>query len=182
MGSVNSKSISSNSFGSVGSYLEYDRIIYHLNSGDLIEIHRSSYKHWAICESIDENGTVWCFHVSGAPDDSFCETNTKEVAFNGKACIKYEPLFDILKDNKSSRPSLCRVNNQQNMAQKMMKTTRNGLPDIKQVFKMLHNMKNTIVKYDLKVLVINYLALVLIKVFVYALSFSRENDLIIFFF
>jgi hypothetical protein len=146
MGSVHSKSYS---FGSVGSYLEYERIIYHINSGDLIEIHRNSYKHWAICERIDENGIIWCFHVTGTQLIDNCN-DTKEVAFNGKASIKYEPLLDILKDNNCSTPSLCRINNQKIMAQNMLKTTRNQMPDTKEVFKMLHRLKDSFVKYDLK--------------------------------
>ena len=157
MGSVNSKSVSSESFGSAGSFLEYDRVIYHVKQGDLIEIHRNKYKHWVMCESIDTTGNVWCFHITAVGHQSAEDEDTdqqialrKEVSFNGKALLKYEPLEDILKDTDDRQPSLCRVNNQHNMARKMLATLRNQMPDLKNVFKVLHRLKDTVFKYDLK--------------------------------
>jgi len=154
MGSVVSKSVSSESFGSAGSFLEYDRVVFHLSQGDLIEVHRNKYKHWVICESIDSKGTVWCFHVTGV-GQTYEEQNNepflrKEIALNGKALLKYEPLEDIVKDTEDGKPSLCRVNNQQNMGRKMLTTIGNQLPNLNQVFRVLHSLKDTILKYDLK--------------------------------
>ena len=64
MGSVHSKSVSAHLFGSVGSFMDYDRVVFHLSPGDLVEVHRGRYRHWVICESIDGTGTVWCFHMT----------------------------------------------------------------------------------------------------------------------
>ena len=155
MGSVYSKSVSSDSFGSTTSFLEYDRIKYHLSRGDLIEIHRNGYKHWVICEGIDSSGSIWCFHVTHTtPIDTHQPIDevipTKEVAFNGKALLKYEPLEDILKDTNDGKPSLCRKNNQQNMARNMLATVGNQLPDLNEVFAVLHRLKDRYLPYDLK--------------------------------
>ena len=156
MGSVVSKSVSSESFGSTSSFLEYDRVIFHLKQGDLIEVYRKRYRHWVICESIDSNGTVWCFHVTAVWSDQTDDDHNiqpilrKEIPFNGKALLKYEPLEDILKDTEDGIPSLCRVNNQQNMARKLLTAIGNQLPQLSEVFAVLHRLKNTILKYDLK--------------------------------
>ncbi|CAG2181537.1 unnamed protein product, partial [Oppiella nova] len=164
MGSVHSKSVSKSasasvgSFGRAGSFLEYDRVIHHMSRGDLIEVLRGRYRHWAIFESVDHYGNVMCFHITavdnGYADDMDTDlTRTgvrKEISFNGKALLKYEPLEDILKDTDSPQPSLCRINNQEIMASKMLKTIGNQLPDLDQVFTTLHQMKDTIFRYCLK--------------------------------
>lgn len=158
MGSVQSSSVSDSLSGSVGSFLEYDRVLFHLNPGDLIEVHRGRYRHWVLCEDIDESGTVWCFHVTAvgqydpeldAPFDESVRI-TKEVSFNGKAWLKYQPLDDILRDTPDQTLSKCRVNNQTGMALKMLNAVRNQAPDITQVFKRLHELKDRLFSYDLK--------------------------------
>ncbi len=75
---------------------------------------------------------------------------TIDVAFNGCVSIKYEPLLDIFKDNNSSNPSLCRVNNQSKMVEEMMAITGFGLSDKKIVFEMLHRLKDSIVRYNVR--------------------------------
>ncbi|CAG2117378.1 unnamed protein product [Medioppia subpectinata] len=164
MGSVYSKSpsvvtslSSVSSFGKTGSFLEYERIIHHLNSGDLIEVLRGPYKHWAIFESVDRFGNCMCFHITAIEEpidhnDSGLEKNDvrKEISFDGKALLKYEPLLDILKDSDSPKPSMCRINNQEIMGQRMRKMINNQIPDLNQVFKVLHAFKDTVLKYCLK--------------------------------
>ena len=131
------------SFGSTGSFLEYNQVINHLNPGDLIEIQRRfGYKHWALFHQIDRSGNVWCYHITGA----------EALLLSGKAILKYEPLKDILKDINDSIPSLCRVNNQDIMAAEMLNIIKNERPDIKQVFKILKRKRNSLVKYDLDVI------------------------------
>lgn len=77
-----------NFFNSPNPFLEYKRIIYHLNVGDLIEIDRGSYRHWAICEKIDQNGIVWCFHVTRVPIKKIGQKS----GFNSIACIIHDVL------------------------------------------------------------------------------------------
>ena len=149
MGSIFSKSESSESFGSPGSFLEYNQVINEIKIGDLIEIHPNgngslNYEHWVMCESIDSCGTVWCFHITAIDHRT-----------NGRAVLEYELLEDILYDTadrqppEERKPSLCRVNNQQNMARKMLATLNNEMPDFKDVFKLLHRMKDKVFKFDL---------------------------------
>ena len=146
MGSLLSKTKSkSNSFGETGSFLEYSEIASVVKRGDLIEIYRSfAIKHWVICKSVDSNGTVWCYHVTDPI------TGSKNLSFNTKARIKFEPLEDILKDTDDDQPSLCRVNNQEYLAQKVLEMPNKQWPGLDEVFKFLDNMKNTYVKYNLK--------------------------------
>ncbi|XP_054159050.1 phospholipase A and acyltransferase 1-like [Oppia nitens] len=152
MGSVQSKSCQL--FASGGSFIDYERIIYHLTPGDLIEIQRNKYKHWVLFESVDSMGNVWCYHVSAVGqhmmDDEVADGLRKEVSFNGNALLKYEPLIDILKDNECLQPSLCRINNQSLMAKEMLKTTNNQMPVLDQVLSHLNRLKDSILKYDLK--------------------------------
>ncbi|CAG2162122.1 unnamed protein product [Oppiella nova] len=139
MGSVQSKSLSMSSsesmcsFGRTGSFLEYDRVKHLLSRGDLIEVLRGRYRHWVFFESVDYYGNVMCFHITAVHDGDADDKGTdltrtgvrKEMSFNGKALLKYEPLEDILKDADSPQPSLCRINNQEIMASQMLKITGN---------------------------------------------------------
>jgi len=128
-------------------FLEYERIIYHLNAGDLIEIDRGNYTHWAIFEKIDENSIVWCFHATRVPRKKI----TQIPDFNTMACIRYETLHDILGDNQEIVLSKCRINNQEKAAQKLIEKEGIKRPDLKVVFEELHNIKDNIIEYDPKV-------------------------------
>ncbi len=69
---------------------------------------------------------------------------------NGKAQIKYELLTIVLRDNDSGEESLLRINNQKPMAERMLKAAKIEMPNIEDVFSMLHKLKGAIVKYDIK--------------------------------
>ena len=146
MGSIQSKTITSDAFGSDNPFLEYNRIIFELKRGDLIEIQRLVYRHWVICEKIDTYGTVWCFHVTASDPNQ----PINEIGFNGTAVLRYEPLEHILKDAADGTSSLCRINNQEEMALKMMASVGKEMPDLDQVFDYLHQNKDHTFDYDLR--------------------------------
>jgi hypothetical protein len=139
-------------FNASNPFLEYERIIYRLNVGDLIEIDRGSYKHWVICEKIDENGIIWCFHVTRVP----IKKRNEKTGFDSMALIRCETLRDILSDNQELRLSKCRVNNQEKIAQKIMRREGIKQPDIKKLFEELHKRRDTIIEYDPKVSIFLY--------------------------
>ncbi len=129
-------------------FLVYDGHFRHrLKSGDLIEIDRGKYKHWAICESIDKNGNIWCFHVTHVP----LKMINEKVSNKMRACIIYETLPDILRAKQRLFLSKCRVNNQENFAKKLIKRKGIEEPDLKIIFNELHIKKNGIFDYDPKV-------------------------------
>ena len=117
MGSVQSKSYKDQLFGTVGSFLEYDELTKLVKKGDLIEVHRGTYRHWVICESIDSNGTVWCFHVTPVEKaksmvNIFGESEYyigSKIVTEDKAVLKYESIDDILRDTPDQSPSKCHV-------------------------------------------------------------------------
>ena len=122
-----------------------DRHKFPVKRGDLIEVHRGVYKHWAICESVEYCGdwqTIWCFHVG-----VIYEEDTPH------GVISYEPLTDILADSGHINPSKCRINNQETNAEYWI-AKEDGLykePNLDRVFEELHEKKDKIrVKYDLK--------------------------------
>jgi hypothetical protein len=145
-------SVSSSSLSNAGSFKEYKNIKVNIKKGDLIDIYRCEnngipYRHWVIFEKEDSSGNLWCFHVSGVEDE---DNSVEEVVSNGKAQIKYEPLAIILRNNDSGEESRLRVNNQNSMAKKMLKTVEIERPKIEDVFSMLHTLNGAIVKYDIK--------------------------------
>ena len=150
---------STDSFKNKTPFLDYERIVYHLSRGDLIEIKRNGYNHWVICESIDSYGTVWCFHVtliSIEPPLNHLEINSTEtsttttITNSVNAILKYEPLQDILKDNSDGKPSLCRLNNQQKRAKQKLNGRDVCDRDLDELFKVLHQTKDRSTPYDLK--------------------------------
>ena len=121
-----------------GLFISYEQIYSRIEQGDLIEIKRNLYNHWVLVHKKEESN-VWCYHITGA----------EEKLLKGWALLKYEPLFQILKDNDSCVPSLCRINNQNIMSAMIVKTTKR--PDIRQVFEYLHRNRDSLMKYNLKV-------------------------------
>jgi hypothetical protein len=129
-------------------FLEYDTIIHQLHEGDLIEIDRGKYRHWALCES-KQNKNVLCFHVSKTPDFETKRENIPKI----EACIRYESLINVLL-NEGKEMSKCRVNNQSSKAEELMKKEEiKSPPDINGIINELHEIAETIhtVEYDPKV-------------------------------
>ncbi|CAG2167104.1 unnamed protein product [Oppiella nova] len=125
----------------VGSFITYDEIRQVIKRGDLIEIWRSlieslrpGYKHWVICESIDDQGVIWCYHVT-----SLTKTDLLKVY------VKYEPLIDILaKKDRTKGWDVCRINNQEQEAHKTGLIAR----PLDQVFEELRTLVDQKVEYD----------------------------------
>jgi hypothetical protein len=135
-------------------FLQYHEFIYGLQRGDLIEIDRGKYKHWAFCES-KKNDSVWCFHVSKVANLEIKETKR----FTYLACIRYELLSDILL-NDGNILSKCRVNNQKSRVNDLMRKEKIILipSRINEVIEELHEYvkKEPIVEYHPKVLLIYF--------------------------
>ena len=121
----------------------YGRVAKKVERGDLIEVKRGNYSHWLICESVESDGTVWCFHVSSEyGSSSFSGRPTEDVI------IKYQKLEDVLKDTDDGKPSPFRVDNQKSMAEMHLKGRE--CPDLDAVFSQLHEKKGSKVEYDWK--------------------------------
>lgn len=109
-------SFSRSSSGCASKFCSYNELIERdLQRGDLIEIDRGAYNHWAFYAGQCENGTHWCFHVTS--------TKKKDILksiINGSeaAAIKKHKLKEILEDTDSKKPSLARVNNKINEAKR----------------------------------------------------------------
>lgn len=144
MGSNNTKVKDSVNSSASNAFMEYDKIIAFLSEGDLIEIHRCSYRHWVIFDKMDGDGNVWCFHVKSVRIDD----NIINSSVNSKACIQYNTLLNILYDDRNQVPSKCRINNQQQIANRLIKKTNSSKPKINQVLSMLHYYKNVFVDYN----------------------------------
>ena len=138
MGSISSKC--QEPFGKVGSFLEYDQVVPMLKPSDLVEIRRYEtkviFQHWVMVHKITGN-TVWCYHI------------TRTSADESKATVLYEPLDDILKDSKGNS-SLCRINNQERMAEEFRTKSGIQFPDLNNVFDTLYGFRNKTFPYDLK--------------------------------
>jgi hypothetical protein len=133
-------------FSDKNPFLEYDRFLNHLHRGDLIEIDRGKYRHWALCERI-QNDSVWCFHVTHVPNFKIKRENRPKY----EACIRYQPLRDILLNSRRVL-SKCRVNNKVAKAEELMKKEGiNTPPNINVIIDQLHGVIDHIVEYDPKV-------------------------------
>ena len=151
-------SSSSQSFSSSpGSFLNYNEIKAIVKRGDLIEIQRDKYKHWAICQSSEPGRPIWCYHISFEGPDPYEDLDSEDddqqdgerlidYYADGQAIIKYEPLKDILSYKWGQNPSLCRVNNLVNQVQQFM-LSLGPVPDLNRVFAFLETQRNAIVKY-----------------------------------
>ena len=122
-----------------GPFLEYNKIVSVVKLGDLIEIKRKEICHWVICRDIDSNGRIWCVHVT--------DSHGKKI--KGTSQVQYQLLEHILKDTDDGQPSLCRVNNQEDMALEVLAEHNMQPPDLNKVFESLDQMKGKIVEYDL---------------------------------
>ena len=136
MGSVPSSLDSKKLLENILSYLEYDQVVPMLKPGDLIEIRRYTYKHWAMFHKRVGN-TVWCYHISEILTDK------------GKATVFYEPLDLILKESDGNL-SPCRINNQEQTAEDMKTKHGTQSPDINEVFSILHDLRDSSLPYNLR--------------------------------
>lgn len=141
----------STSSGSKSSFLSYKELIEKdLQPGDLIEVDRGAYNHWAMYTDKCENGTHWCFHVTTS-DGDFEKKEALMSRTNGSnavAAIKKHKLKDILEDNDSKKPSMARINNKTNEANKKKCVPRPIFP----VIEHLEKRKDETIKYDLRIL------------------------------
>jgi hypothetical protein len=99
-----------------------------LGKGDLIEIKRNTYSHWAIFEELEE-GNAMCYHLTN----------------NGE--IKRGSLADIARlenDIESIKHSRVRVNNQDKIVAQLETALRSEgkFPDIDKVFRILRGYDN----------------------------------------
>jgi len=130
------------------SFLTYTELIEKdLQPGDLIEIDRGTYNHWAMYTGKCENGTHWCFHVTTTDGDF--EKMGALMSFssvsNAVAAIKKHKLLDIINDTDSKKSSMARINN------KIQEASRKKcvpLP-IGPVIEQLEKRKDRTVKYNL---------------------------------
>lgn len=138
---------SSSSSGNKSSYFNYDELVGRgLKPGDLIEIDRGAYNHWAMFSDKDDNGTHWCFHVTTADGDFEKKGAMMSSARNVLASIKKHKLKDILEDNDSKKPSQARINNK---VEEAIRKKCVPLP-IEKVIENLEQLKDKPVKYNLK--------------------------------
>ncbi|CAG2176045.1 unnamed protein product, partial [Oppiella nova] len=129
-------------YPNVGPFGTYDDITNVVKRGDLIEIKRTLIRHWVICKFIDDQGVVWCCHVSKLE-----RMGKKKVFF------RCQPLSDILKgDRGSSAPEgnrqsmdLCRVNNKEIQARQRGLTAR----PLDEVFADLEALEGQTMEYEL---------------------------------
>lgn len=131
-----------------GSFLNFDELVRrNLQEGDLIEVDRGTYNHWAFYAGQCDNGTHWCFHVTTTGDGDFEKKGA--LMSNGSkatAAIKKHKLKEILDDSDSKKPSLARVNNKIAEANKKKCMPRS----IYCVIEWLENRKDELVPYNLK--------------------------------
>lgn len=134
------------SSGSRSSFLNYDELVARdLQPGDLIEIDRGTYNHWAMFSNKSDNGTFWCFHVTTVDGDFEKKGAILSSARNAFAGIKKHKLKDIIEDNASKKPSQARINN------KIEEATRKRcvpLP-IDKIIQNLEKRKDEPVEYNL---------------------------------
>lgn len=138
---------SSFSSGRQSSFLNYDELVARdLNPGDLIEIDRGTYNHWAMFSNRCDNGTYWCFHVTTVDGDFEKKGALLSSARNALAGIKKHKLRDIIEDNDSKKPSQARINNKIEEAKR-----KKCLPlPIDKVIQNLEKLKDEPVGYNLK--------------------------------
>ncbi|CAG2160827.1 unnamed protein product [Oppiella nova] len=132
----------------MGPFLTYDEIKQVVASGDLIEIQRSGYKHWVICESNDndQGGTVWCFHVSSI------NSRAKHKVYDG-----------------TEGWDMCRVNNQEQEADKTGLIAR----PLDQVFEDLRTLVDQKVEYNLNLRNCEYYC----TLWKYGIGWSQQVDM-----
>lgn len=135
------------SSGNKSSFLNYNELVRRdLKPGDLIEIDRGSYNHWAMFSNKSDNGTHWCFHVTTASGDFEKKSALMSKINNAVAGIKKHKLKDILEDSESKTPSQARINNKIEEA----KRKKCGPLPIEEVIEGLEKRKDKPVKYNVK--------------------------------
>lgn len=139
-------SFGSRSTGSKSSFFNYNELVEKdLKPGDLIEIDRGTYNHWAMFSNKSDNGTHWCFHVTTIDGDFEKKGAMMSSARNAVAALKKHKLKDILDDNESKQPSLARINNKIEEAKR-----KNYVPrQIEEVIENLEMQKDEQVRYNL---------------------------------
>lgn len=136
----------SSSSGGKSSFLNYDELVERgLQPGDLIEIDRGTYNHWAMFANKSDNGTHWCFHVTTIDGDFDKKGALMSSARNAAAGIIKHKLKDILEDNDSKKPSQARINNKTEEAKRKKCAPR----PIKEVIEHLETLKDKPVGYHL---------------------------------
>lgn len=139
-------SFSSSFSGNKSSFLNYNELVEKdLKPGDLIEIDRGTYNHWAMFSNKSENGTYWCFHVTAAGGDFEKKGAMMSSVGNAAACIKKHKLKDIIEDNDPKNPSLARINNKIEEAKRKKCVPRT----IERVIENLEKLKDKTVGYNL---------------------------------
>lgn len=138
-------SFGSRSTGNKSSFLNYNELVEKdLKPGDLIEIDRGTYNHWAMFSNKSDNGSHWCFHVTTIDGDFEKKGALMSSARNVVAALKKHKLKDILDDNDSKQPSLARINNKIEEAKR-----KNYVPrPIEKVIESLEKQKDQQVGYN----------------------------------
>jgi hypothetical protein len=130
-----------------GTFLDYQQLSkINIEVGDLIEVLRKPYRHWVIVESV-VCGIPMCFHIGSIPG-----MTDEEALKQNRACIRYEPLFDILLNNTEKTPSTFRINNQESNVDKYKNKLGERWPtnhNVNEELVILHENKGTVVYYDI---------------------------------
>jgi hypothetical protein len=128
-------------------FIEYKNIIHELKSGDLIEIEKPNEMNiWVIFEGLDENKNAMCYYIKP----------NKDVQMARSANIVYESLSDIMELNRdkygfSKKLTHCRIDNQELLANKLIKIGIKNKPDINQMFLNCKAFLNRLVEYNFMV-------------------------------